>query len=115
MPVEPQVTSDEQNPQRPTCQQRIDALRQTKSEHTALKVELYGYFDTDDHGYIPWTEPIPFEAVPSHPSGGCWGIRAIGPSFRRWLEVHPLYIHPMSSLAGAWVSRGIPGVSLRYS
>jgi pyruvate-formate lyase len=97
----------------PTYQQRIDALRETKREHTAIKVELYGYFDTDDHGYIPWTEPIPFEAVPSHPSGGCWGIEAIGKSFRRWLEVHPVYIHPMSSLAGAWVSKGIPGVGRR--
>lgn len=94
----------------PTYQQRIDALRETKRRHTATKVELYGYFDTDDHGYIPWMEPIPFEAVPSHPSGGCWGIRAIGESFRRWLDVHPVYIHPMSSLAGAWVRKGIPGV-----
>jgi formate C-acetyltransferase len=94
----------------PTVQQRIEALRKTKGEYTAIKVELYGYFDTDDHGYIPWTAPIPFEAVPNHPSGGCWGIKAIGESFRRWLEVHPVYIHPMSSLAGAWVRRGIPGV-----
>ncbi|MFL7807509.1 MAG: pyruvate formate lyase family protein [Anaerolineae bacterium] len=94
----------------PTYQQRIDALRETKREHTSIKVELYGFFDTDDHGYIPWTEPIPFQALPSHPSGGCWGIEAIGVSFRRWLEVHPVYIHPMSSLAGAWVAKGIPGV-----
>ncbi len=50
-------------------QQRISALHDTKMEHTALKVELYGHFDTDDHGYIPWTEPIPFEVIPNHPSG----------------------------------------------
>ena len=95
----------------PTYQQRIDALRQTKAEHTALKIELFGHFDTDDHGYIPWTDPIPFKAVPNHPSGGCWGIRGIGENFRRWLEAHPLYIHPMSSLAGAWVYKSIPGVA----
>ncbi|MCU0519766.1 MAG: pyruvate-formate lyase [Anaerolineae bacterium] len=91
-------------------QQRIDALHATKKEHTALKVELYGHFDTDDHGYIPWTEPIPFEVIPNHPSGGCFGMQCIGDNFRRWLEVHPLYIHPMSSMAGAWVYKGIPGL-----
>jgi formate C-acetyltransferase len=100
----------------PTYQQRIDALRQTKAEHTAIKVDRFGHFDTDDHGYIPWDESISFEAVPSHPSGGCWGIAAIGASFKRWLEVYPVYIHPMSSLTGAWVrtpgqrGTGIPGV-----
>jgi formate C-acetyltransferase len=107
------VSAAQRQDAEPTYQQRIEALRETKREHTALKVEIYGYFDTDDHGYIPWTEPIPFEPVPSHPSGGCWGIAAIGESFRRWLEVHPVYIHPMSSLAGAWVSKGIPGVGGR--
>ena len=44
------------------------------------------------------------EAVPNHPSGGCYGCAAIGENFRRWLDVHPLYIHPMSSLA-LWRSR----------
>jgi formate C-acetyltransferase len=94
----------------PTVQQRIDALRKVKRRHTDIKIRTYGYFDTDDHGYIPWTEPIPFQAVPSHPSGGSYGIRSIGENFRRWLEVHPLYINPLSSLAGAWVYKGIPGV-----
>ncbi|MGM0401242.1 MAG: pyruvate formate lyase family protein [Chloroflexota bacterium] len=97
----------------PTYQQRIDALRETKREHTDIKVERDGYFDTDDHGYIPWTEPIPFEPVYNHPEGGCYGIKWIGENFRRWLEVHPVYIHPMSSLAGAWVLKGIPGVNHR--
>ena len=96
----------------PTYQQRIEALRQTKKEHTALKVEMYGHFDTDDHGYIPWPDPVPFEAEPNHPSGGCYGAKCIGENFRRWLEVHPVYIHPMSSLAGAWIYRqGIPGLA----
>ena len=95
-----------------TYQQRIEALRQTKIEHTALKVEMYGHFDTDDHGYIPWPDPVPFEPVPNHPDGGCYGARCIGENFRRWLEVHPVYIHPMSSLAGAWIYRqGIPGLA----
>lgn len=94
----------------PVYQRRIEALHATKKEHTELKVKLYGHFDTDDHGYIPWTEPIPFEVIPNHPSGGCYGMACIGKNFRRWLEVHPLYIHPASSMAGAWVYKGIPGL-----
>jgi len=92
-----------------TYQQRIDALRETKIKHTKLKLNQRGFFDIDDHGCIPWSEPIPFKAKPSHPSGGCHGARCIGENFRAWLEVHPVYIHPMSALAGAWVG-GPPGV-----
>ena len=92
-----------------TYQQRIDAIRETKVEHTKLKLEQRGFFDIDDHGYIPWPDPIPFKAKPNHPSGGCYGPKCIGENFREWLSVHPVYIHPMSALAGAWVS-GIPGV-----
>ena len=95
--------------QEPTYQQRIDALKQTKLEHTELKLKKRGYFDIDDHGCIPWSEPIPFKAKPNHPSGGCYGTKCIGENFRAWLEVHPVYIHPMSALAGAWV-RGPNGV-----
>ena len=94
----------------PTYQQRIDALRELKGQHTEMKVKMGGYFDTDDRGRIPWTEPIPFEVVPNHPSGGCYGIQGIGENFRRWLEVHPVYINPMSSLAGAWTRADIPGL-----
>lgn len=90
---------------------RIRALHRAKLEHTDEKIARYGSFDVDDHGYIPWTEPIPFEPVSSHPSGGCWGMKDIGESFRRWLEVHPVYIHPQSAIAGAWVYKGIPGVA----
>jgi len=92
-----------------TYQKRIEALKETKIEHTALKMKQRGYFDIDDHGCIPWFEPIPFKMKPSHPSGGCHGARAIGENFKTWLEVHPVYIHPMSALAGAWVT-GPPGV-----
>ena len=92
-----------------TYQEHIDALRQTKFEHTELKLKQRGFFDIDDHGCIPWSEPIPFKKKPNHPSGGCYGAKCIGENFRAWLEVHPVYIHPHSALAGAWVS-GLPGV-----
>ncbi|MGQ9608806.1 MAG: pyruvate formate lyase family protein [bacterium] len=92
-----------------TYQERIDALRETKIQHTRLKMNQRGYFDIDDHGCIPWDKPIPFKPKPNHPSGGCYGARCIGENFRSWLEVHPVYIHPKSALAGAWVS-GPPGI-----
>jgi len=95
----------------PTYAERIAALQETKNIHTDIKVQRFGHFDTDDHGYIPWDEPIEFEPYSDHPSGGVWGPRAIGFSFRRWLNAHPVYIHPMSSLAGCWVYKGIPGVA----
>lgn len=88
---------------------RIEALCQTKSAHTEEKIRQRGFFDIDDHGCIPWHEPIPFVRQPNHPSGGCYGAQCIGENFRAWLAVHPIYIHPMSALAGAWVS-GPPGV-----
>ncbi len=47
---------------------------------------------------------------PNHPSGGCYGPKCIGENFRAWLEVHPVYINPMSSLAGAWIYGHIPGI-----
>ena len=97
-------------PGEPTYDQRIAAMRETKNEHTDIKIEHFGYFDTDDHGYIPWLERVPFEATSNHPDGGCYGIRCVGENFRRWLEVHPVYIHPASSVAGAWIRKGIPGV-----
>ena len=87
-----------------TFQQRIDALRETKVAHTAIKLQRRGYFDIDDHGYIPWAEPIPFERKSNHPSGGCYGAACIGENFRAWLEVHPVYIHPTAPWpAPGWV------------
>lgn len=93
-----------------TFDERIAALCEIKNAHTDIKIQRYGYFDTDDHGYIPWDEQVPFEPVSDHPTGGVWGIRSIGENFFRWLKVHPVYINPMSSMAGAWIYKGIPGV-----
>ena len=93
-----------------TYQARIDALRRTKSEHTSQKVEQRGYYDVDDDGRIPWDKPITFEPRTNHPAGVCRGIKNIGENFRRWLQTHPVYAHPMSALAGAWIFTTIPGV-----
>ena len=94
------------NPQ-PTYKQRITVLAQKKLEQNREKIFQTGYHDVDDHGNIPWSADIPFVRVSNHDNGGSYGIRCIGENFRRWLEVHPVYINPFSSLAGAWV-RQIP-------
>ena len=92
----------------PTFQRRIEALTKTKIEHTLAKTERDGFHDVDDHGIIYWPEPISFELTSNHPSGGCYGAQCIGENFRAFLEAHPVYIHPMSSLAGAWAAF-VPG------
>ncbi len=92
-----------------TYRERIEALSATKAAFNKAKLERDGFHDTDDHGDIPWPEPIPFERVSNHPDGGSYGAACIGENFRRWLEVHPVYIHPQSALAGCWVGL-VPGL-----
>ena len=102
---------------------RIQALRATKERHTLEKREQIGAMDYDDHGLIlpppdsrrfvevmgasgvPVTDVLlrEFDPVSNHPSGGFFGPRACGENFRRLLEIHPVYIDPMSSLAGAYM------------
>ena len=88
---------------------RIAALARTKLEFNAAKLAHDGFHDVDDHGNIPWPDPISFERVSNHADGGCYGARCIGQNFRRWLAAHPVYIHPQSALAGAWITP-LPGV-----
>jgi len=89
----------------------IAALTVAKLEHTHAKTARDGTHDIDDHGIIFWPDPIPFTPKSNHPSGGCYGARCIGENFRAWLDVHPVYIHPQSALAGAWAAflRGVGG------
>ena len=86
-----------------TFQQRIDALRETKVEHTAIKLQRRGYFDIDDHGYIPWDEPIPFDAQAEPSLGGLLRCSLHRRELSRLAggasRLHP----PQSALAGAWV------------
>lgn len=106
-----------------TYQQRIDALRATKVAQTQEKQDVIGSMDHDDWALIlPPPElrvvvdavsssgmPIKdvllkgFEIESNHPSGGFFGPKACGSNFRRLLEQHPVYIDPMSSLAGAYM------------
>jgi len=94
----------------PSYDERIKALEQAKTEFNEQKVRSFGTHDSDDHGWIPWPQPIPFEPRPTHADGAAYGFRGVGANFRRWLQVHPIYINPNSGTAGAWVQNGVPGV-----
>ena len=81
---------------------RIESLRKTKLEQTAAKGKR-GPRDGDDHGSVLAPKDFTFEAQKDHDYFAYHGARLCGLNFRRLLEVHPAYIDPMSSLAGAWM------------
>ena len=81
----------------PTYQERINALRATKHEHTRWKQEKNGPQNTDDKGSVPPPEGFMFI-----PDDDYFGLRGCGRNYRRYLEEHPVYVDPISSLAGAW-------------
>lgn len=110
-----------------TYQERIEALRAKKMEHTLEKQVDVGYMDFDDHGIIE--PPAEFREIVEttdengtiirHPfaanfkglefktnlSGGrYYGAKLLGENYRATLEHHPVYIDPMGSLAGAYMA-----------
>ena len=102
---------------------RLAALRKSKQLQTLEKQRIRGAMDFDDHGIILPPEEMreivqtmsgsgvfitdvimnTFKPTPNHPSGGFFGPRSTGENFRKLLEAHPVYIDPMSSLAGAYM------------
>jgi formate C-acetyltransferase len=108
----------------PNYDQRLEVLLETKMKQTREKQQLLGYMDVDDHGRIlppPELREIielkglsgemvkeaklnNFEPKSNHPSGGFFGPKACGENFGRFLEVHPVYIDPMSSIAGGYMA-----------
>jgi pyruvate-formate lyase len=104
-----------------TLEARYEALRATKMAHTAEKWQVVGAMNHDDWGLIlPPPEDrevvqamsgsgvlindVRLKEIPivcNHPGGGTYGPSAVGRSFRALLERHPVYIDPVSSLAGA--------------
>jgi formate C-acetyltransferase len=106
-----------------TYQQRLDTLRETKLKHTKEKQEIIGAMNYDDWAVIlppeearEVTKAISGSGVEitdvlikgvdiqsNHPSGGWFGPEIVGRNYRSLLEAHPVYIDPMSSLAGAYM------------
>ena len=107
-----------------TYKQRLAALCETKMKQTREKQEILRVMDQDDHGRIlpppelreiteymgPSGEMVRdvkmkgFEPKSNHPSGGFFGPKACGENFRCFLDAHPVYVDPMSSLAGGYMA-----------
>ena len=106
-----------------TYAERIEALRKTKLEQTEEKKALIGCMDHDDWAVVlppperrevvermgPSGEPIRdavlkgYKPESNHANGGFYGPGIVGKNYRTLLEIHPTYIDPMSSLAGAYM------------
>jgi pyruvate-formate lyase len=104
--------------------ERIERLRRAKMAQTAEKQRIIGAMDYDDWALVlPPPELRRVEKIMgasgveitdvllkgyspelNHPSGGFFGAGAVGRSYRRLLEMHPTYIDPDSSLAGAYMT-----------
>ena len=78
-----------------TYERRIEALRETKLRQTKEKQAL-GPMDLDDKGSVP------LEGFTFAPDDDYFGPRGLGRNLRRYLEEHPVYVDPVSSLAGGW-------------
>ncbi len=110
-----------------TFTERIAMLRATKMRHTEEKWRVLGSMDMDD---LPVILPPPesrkvvrivsgsgllmtdalfsgFTPKSNHPSGGIFGARACGENIRSLMELHPTYVDPVSSLAGAYIAHFI--------
>ncbi len=95
--------------QTPTYEDRISAISKTKLEINDIKIQKLGSYDFDDHGWIPFEEPIDFEIVKEEESALVTGMDAVSRTFANYLDAHPVYIHPMSAFAGAWAGN-VPGM-----
>jgi len=107
----------------PSFADRLELLRARKLQYTREKQQVRGAMDFDDHGLIlppeeTWeivqsvsgsgvsmTDVLmnTFKPKANHSSGGFFGPRACGENFRALLEVHPVFIDPAGSLAGAYM------------
>ena len=104
--------------------QRIAELRAAKMRITKEKQDIIGSMNHDDWGLIlppadrrkivqtmsgsgmPITDALidGFEVKSNHPSGGFFGPKMVGGNYRSLLEMHPVYIDPLSSLAGGYMA-----------
>jgi formate C-acetyltransferase len=104
-----------------TYQERIGALRKTKLRHTQEKQVVEGSANYDDFptilpppdqrevvetvsgsGVVVRTVRVKGLSIKSNgPGGAFFGPRLCGENFRAFLGIHPTYVDPMSSLAGA--------------
>lgn len=89
-----------------TYQDRLDSIRKLREIHTLQKQQrdgTDGYWDMDDKGLIPPPGDWEFNPETNTPDGRFMGNELVGRNYRLLLETHPVYIDPMSSLAGSWM------------
>ncbi|MGL1891468.1 MAG: hypothetical protein OCD02_07550 [Spirochaetaceae bacterium] len=80
----------------------INGLHKNKISINSDKIKKLGYIDVDDHGFILHPD-FNFTAEPNHKDGYIYGSKAIGETFRKYLNESPKYINANSALAGCWV------------
>ncbi len=85
-----------------TYQDRLDAIRKTKIEHTLAKKAQNGYTDLDDFGTVPLPEGYYVEPWYNSDNGSFYGVDGMSENFCRVLDAHPAYVDPMEMLCGRW-------------
>lgn len=91
-----------------TYREKVDQLRKTKERQTQEKIAYYGRkgrFDTDDKGWVLPPEGWDWKSESNDPNGGGFGNTIVSKNFCNQLAAQPSYIDPVSSLAGAYVSK----------
>ncbi len=80
---------------------RIRRLHDDKMEINRIKLEHWGKYDTDDHGFI-YDPDFHFTFPVDSEDGVLRGPVPIGKALRKYLNEIPAYVNPASALAGAW-------------
>ena len=113
-----------ENTQSLTNERRLNALRETKMRNTREKQDIQGSMNFDDWAIIlpppdrrKLVETVSGSGVKmvdvlldgvdmknNDPDGGFYGPKACGENYAALIDAHPVYIDPMSSLAGAYFS-----------
>ena len=112
-----------QNMIAPSYNERLGLLREEKLVQTQEKQALFGEMDHDDWAIIlppienrlvieaksssgmPLVDAVLKDFIPesNHASGSFFGPEICGLNLRKLLEIHPVYLDPYSSLAGAYM------------
>lgn len=85
-----------------TYQDRLNAMRKTKIEHTLAKRKQNGYSDLDDFGTVPLEEGYYVEPWYNSENGSFYGLDGMSENFCRVLNAHRAYVDPMEMLCGRW-------------
>lgn len=94
----------------PDYKERITNIRNAKLKFNDIKLKRLGSYNFDDHGWIPFENPIEFEIVKDSTSGLTTGMDAVSKTFANYLDAHPCFIYSQSAFAGCWAGN-VPGVN----